>query len=381
MSFLFAPVLRKRNYWVLLERGNDAQDNAWHLFRYLVDKQPDVNAVYAIRKTSPDYQSNLAGYEGRTIEYGSLWYYLVLYNCRVLLSTHAHTYLPHLWSNVKGGIWDIMGKKIHLHHGVVHRNNSVYMFPNLDVDLNLCGAVNEYILFKTVFKYPDSHLNYTGMARFDNLHDCQTKRQVLIMPTWRAKYVNYTKEQFKNTDFFKSYKYILSNHSLVSTLEKNDYELVFYNHYEFQKYNELFEPFCKGRVHLRSFGEQKVQELLKESRLLVTDYSSIYYDFLYMRKPIVFFLLHQADFNSSQYGERFDDPKMFGDVAEQVEDTVSFIVKHVNNDCTIEDQYLAYADEIFPLYDKLNCERIYRSVSDLSIKQKANNKQNNKVRK
>ena len=55
------------------------------------------------------------------------------------------------------------------------------------------------------------------------------------------------------------------------------------------------------------------------------------------------------------------------DLYEQAKEIVSLIMKNVINDCTIDDKYLAYANKIFPLYDRQNCERIYKRVSDLCI--------------
>lgn len=365
LSFIFRPYLRRKRYWILLERGNDAQDNAWHLFKYIRATHPEVNALFSTHKSSPDYRTNLKGYEKDVIEYNSFWYYMLLYNCKVMLSSHTHTYVNNIWGNIKGGWLDISGKKVFLQHGIIHNDINIFVYPHLSIDLVCSGSHNEFELLKSVFKYPDSHLCYTGLARFDNLHDCETKKQVLIMPTWRSCYSRLTPDQFKETDFYKEYKRILTNSSLLHTLEENDYNLVFYNHYEFQKFNSLFAPFCGGRVRLAFFGELNVQQLLKESRLLVTDFSSIYYDFLYMRKPIIFFLLNQEEFRANQYGKDYDNPNDFGYVVEKSDGVVEQIINHLNNNCTIDDKYLEFSKMIFPLYDRHNCERIYNRVREL----------------
>ena len=48
-----AAVLRRTNgayrrLWLVMERGFDARDNAYWFFRYLREKQPQVNACYVI---------------------------------------------------------------------------------------------------------------------------------------------------------------------------------------------------------------------------------------------------------------------------------------------------------------------------------------------
>lgn len=39
-----------------------------------------------------------------------------------------------------------------------------------------------------------------------------------------------------------------------------------------------------------------VQQLLKESLLLITDYSSVFFDMMYMNKPVIFY-----QFDENQY--------------------------------------------------------------------------------
>jgi CDP-glycerol glycerophosphotransferase (TagB/SpsB family) len=365
LSFIYIPFLKKNKYWLFLERGNDAQDNAWHMFKYVINNHPEINALYAIHKDSKDYRSNLQGYESNVIEYDSFRYYMLLYNCQVMLSSHAHTYVQRVWGNIVGGCLDIKGKKVLLQHGIVHNHMTAFIYPRLHIDLMMCGAKNEYNLNRKIFGYPESCLCYAGLARFDNLHEYQTKKQVLIMPTWRSRYSRLTAGQFKETDFYREYKNILTNPSLIKSLEEKDYNLVFYNHYEFQKFNSLFRPFCTGRVQLKFFGEQSVQQLLKESCLLVTDFSSIYYDFLYMRKPIIFFLLNQEEFRANQYGKDYDNPNDFGDVVEESDYVVQQIIKNLNNNCEINARCLQFSKTIFPLYDQCNCMRIYNRVQEL----------------
>ena len=54
-----AAVLRRtnrayRHLWLVMERGFDARDNAYWFFRYLRQRQPQINACYVIEQNSPD---------------------------------------------------------------------------------------------------------------------------------------------------------------------------------------------------------------------------------------------------------------------------------------------------------------------------------------
>ena len=54
-----AAVLRKtnkayRHLWLVMERGFDARDNAYWFFRYLRQRQPQINACYEIAPALSD---------------------------------------------------------------------------------------------------------------------------------------------------------------------------------------------------------------------------------------------------------------------------------------------------------------------------------------
>lgn len=68
------------------------------------------------------------------------------------------------------------------------------------------------------------------------------------MPTWRSYLVNpsYKKEDksvekgFTETEYYKKYKSLLNNTRLHELLKNYNVKLVFYPHYEMQKYIKLF---------------------------------------------------------------------------------------------------------------------------------------------
>ena len=364
IALLFRPFYHSKQIWLVMERGYEAQDNAWHFFKYLKTTHPEIDARFAIVKSSPDYIANLAEYKSNVVEYGSLRYFIVLFNSSYLISTHLQTYayFKSIYSWLSHSIFDIKAKKVFLQHGVLHNFPPSFEYPKIDVQLFISGAQNEYRLLTTVFKYPPEIAQYTGLARFDNLFEYQKKRQVLIMPTWRAKYAGYSKKAFEQTDFFVAYKELLTDSDLLNTLNQYGYEILFYNHYEFQKYNQSFEAVCGEKVKMVRFGEKKVQELLKDASLLVTDYSSVYYDFFYMKKPILFFKLNKEEFEASQYGVDYDDPNDFGYVSYSVRATVNSIISLIKNNCLFENRFIEHHTRIFTKYDQNNCKRVFDAI-------------------
>ena len=112
------------------------------------------------------------------------------------------------------------------------------------------------------------------------------------------------------------------------------------------------------------------KDLLKESKLLVTDFSSVYFDFGYMRKPVVHFQFDESTFNDNHYTKGYFDYRRdgFGDVCLKTEDTVDSIIKIINGDFTVEDKYLKRMNSNFVYRDDKNCERIFNRICVLRQK-------------
>ena len=112
------------------------------------------------------------------------------------------------------------------------------------------------------------------------------------MPTWRAEIIQPSwikkrvvdDETFLESEYFQRFQSIINNPKLMELLEKNDFKLIFYPHYEVQQYLHYFSG-GNERVVLADKDSFDIQTLLLESKLLITDYSSVQFDFSYMENP------------------------------------------------------------------------------------------------
>ena len=97
------------------------------------------------------------------------------------------------------------------------------------------------------------------------------------------------KEKFVSDEFCQMYNKLLSSKRLKETLEKYDYILVFYPHYCVQPFLECFQDAKRTeRVILASNKDYDVQRLLIESDMLITDFSSVFFDYGYIGKTYDF---------------------------------------------------------------------------------------------
>lgn len=342
--------------WVLFERGTDARDNAYFFYCYLKEEHPEKKVYYIIDKKSPDYSK----VKKDAVSFGSLKNYWVIATAEKIISTHCNSGLPHV--NPKLFRFFRLNERYYfLQHGVTKDNLMPLYYNQTGVQLFVCGAKPEFDYITDKFGYPSDAVQYTGFARYDTLHDAQTQNQILIMPTWR-KYIK-NKEQFLESECYQQWNRVLEDPRLTEYLEKNNLTAIFYPHYEVQKYLQHFQT-GSDRIILADFANYDVQTLLKESKLLVTDYSSVYFDFAYMRKPVIYFQFDQEIFFSKHYNRGyFSYEKMgFGPVTESVEATVDAIIQISKSAFEPTDAYRKRMEAFFPLYDQKNCERIYDAI-------------------
>ena len=352
-------LFHKESYWVLHERGTDARDNAYVFYKYLKEKHPEQKVRFIIDKNSPDFHK----VKTDAIHFGSLKNYWAIATAEKIISTHVYFGLPHMNQKLFR-LFELNQKFCFLQHGVIQCNMPSLCFDQAAVRLFICGAKPEWEHINGEFGYPPGIVRYTGLARHDNLHDIETKRQILVMPTWRM-YISDEKD-FLASEYYNQWNGFLSDPKLSEYLEKNDLTLVFYPHFEMQKYLHWFHSGDK-RIILADFANFDVQTLLKESKLLVTDYSSVFFDFAYMRKAVVYFQFDTDDFFSKHYGRGyFSFSEMgFGPVVNNVEDLIQGISHSMNNGFNPTGKYRKRMEEFFPLYDRENCERIYDAICSI----------------
>jgi len=376
---LFCRLIPKyQRIWLFCERENEAKDNGYRFFQYMGETHPEINSFYLIDKNyEEDY--NRVKKIGNVIQYGSWKHKLYFVLSEKLVSAHKDVIEPWNYKNFKKYFQKVIPEKkyVFLQHGVIKDDVSNTLGkknPKNHFDLFICGAKPEYEYIDTNFGYIPGEVVYTGLARFDYLHDVQTKNQILIMPTWRRgiiqpswiKHKVVDDEKFLNSQYYKSYQNLINNKKLIELLERNNFKLIFYPHYEVQQYLKYFTS-DSNSVVIAKKEVYDVQTLLKESKLLITDFSSIYFDFAYMDKPLVYYQFDKDTFFEKHYKKGYFSYEKhgFGPVLETEDEIVDFIEKSFGNKFVVEDKYKRRTHEFFPLKDTKNCERIYNEIINL----------------
>lgn len=355
----------KDKIWLISERGTDARDNGFAFFRYLKKQHPHIACSYVIQSSSADYVK--VAQVGDTVNRGSIKHYVLLLRAECLISSHIMGYAP------EAEVFQILqakhlfrfpGKQIFLQHGIIKDDIEGLKYPNVAPDLFICGALAEYHYIRDHYRHPEGVVHFTGLARYDFLDNREVKPQILLMPTWRKWLNSFSDEQFLKSDYYKVYSDLLSSVELWKWLKQHEFNLVFYPHYEMQKFVHLFEKYKNDNIHIARFENSDVQTLLKQSQFLVTDYSSVYFDFAYMKKPILFYQFDQDRFFAEHYQKGYFEEAQFGEIIVKHNELVSKILEKFDGE-TFVNSFIDAQTAFFAEVSSGCCDRIFDTIRGL----------------
>lgn len=176
------------------------------------------------------------------------------------------------------------------------------------------------------------------------------KKIILYAPTWRDNQhkasVGYTYEL--GVDF----------NYLREQLE-DDYIILFRAHYlvasQFNFAN--YEGFVYNVSELND-----INDLYVISDLLITDYSSVFFDFANLNRPILFYMYDLADYSNEIRGFYIDLKELPGNIVEKQEDLVAEIREVKYDTHYYVEKYKAFHEKFNPLDDGKAADRVLEAV-------------------
>lgn len=366
-----------RDAWLLMDRDDQAQDNAEHLYRYLRRHQPDVNAWFVLSGTSSDWKR--LGDEGfRLIDHNSRRHTAALMNCVHLISSQVDHYVIAPLDPTRFGRqpW----RYTFLQHGVIKDDLSAWLntkpisrmlTTTPDEHESIVGDGTPYVL-------TTKEVSLTGLPRHDRLLELSRStptesRLVLVTPTWRNNLVldrvskgnaRALRDDFWESHYAVEWRKILESERLSKLAAEHGWDVVFVPHPNMQDY--LHNCPLPDTVSVRRFADVDIQSLVARAGLMLTDYSSMAFEMSYIRRPVVYFQFDQAEFFSGAHVYRRGDWSYeddgFGPVALDAEAAVSEASAIIARDGGVDEVYAQRMAAAFPYRDGGCCERVYESI-------------------
>ena len=334
VKLIYNKIINTNKYkqvWLICERGDEAKDNGYIFFEYLCNNHPEIDARYVISKTSADLK-NIVN-KDKIVYYQSISHIQMFIQAKYLISTHIMGFSPEFraFSKLckKFSFFEGKGKKIFLQHGIIY--NFLPSLRNLNLDLFITSAEKEQKFIIETCNYNDTIVKCTGLARYDKLIG-KTKNFILIMPTWRSDLFYATEEEFKQTEYFNKWNEVINNPNIHQLLKENKIKIYFYPHYEIQRFINCFN-INNPNIIVANSDKYQISSLLRECKMMITDYTSASFDVSYMKKPLIFYQFDYNDFYTKHYKEGYMTMKKdgFGLVTDNIDKLLCELEKIINN--------------------------------------------------
>ena len=366
-SWLLRLVNKSKNVWLIGERPYKAQDTGYHFFKYVREHHPELPVYYVIDRDSP---------EAKNVEaFGNVVYFkskehikLSLIAKRIISSHHADYLYPIRTQRFKRKVHAL---KIFLQHGVMGTKNMIANYgknaPGFYTDLFLVSSDFEKAMIVNDFGYEPDQVYITGLSRFDELlsDNVEKKRQLLIIPTWRDWIL--TEEHFLESEYYLRYKDLVQSEALRKLSETYKFDIIFCLHPNMQLYTDHFRD---SPYQVISQGEVDVQTLIKESAMMLTDYSSVGFDFSFLQKPVIYYQFDRDRFIGKRPSHLNLDEDLPGDITNDLDELLKLIEEYASHDFVMKNAYKIRARKFLKYSDRSSSKRIFELASNRSLKPK-----------
>ncbi len=366
---------KNRRIWVIgASGGKKYTDNGAALYRYILKNHQEVEIYWIINSDADDISRVKS--EGPFLYRNTLKANLYTLLAEVLIGTHSlptdvseydvKRYKKALKVFISHGIEGFKVKAPH--HAKIHR----------DFDISVSVSEFEKNIKVNSWGLSEDKVCITGLPRYDILEKRKKeKRQkigkIFYMPTWcpeyrksfEKKYQELTREEissFKKEEYFQKIHEFINHPEMLCILKEEGISLTIFFHQSINPFMEkivtLPDP---SRMRIAPNGSN-IQKILINSDMLITDYSSVAWDFLYLDRPIIFFQFDREK-HKKVTGSYLQIPEeLFGAATENVQDTVQEIRKITQG----EDNYALKREEsrkkFIKYHDGRNCERMVNCI-------------------
>jgi CDP-glycerol glycerophosphotransferase len=271
-------LIKKERIWLIGCGGDRWGDNADALWSYLSINHPDIKAYAVVKKHSASLNKR-----GLLVNKNSLKNIILFKKAEALITSHSLTDIGPLRFAIASP--EI---KVWLQHGVIGIKK--LQSANADFlrfDMICASSECEKRIMIDEMKLDPDRIYITGLARHDILkreHSHYPRNGVLFMPTFRDWYTEKDFEIFRET--------------LLSWVKE------YSNIHESNKVKLWLHPNWPDKIYLISESDgleiigyqQDLQQILLQSEIFITDYSSVAFDAALSGVPVVFYQPDRDDY-------------------------------------------------------------------------------------
>ena len=193
----------------------------------------------------------------------------------------------------------------------------------------------------------------------------KNKSSIFLMFTWRKVKMG----KYVSDSYFNNLQNLLNSRRLNKHLNKNNITLFYSFHHALKGKKNILS----SQKNIRAIEQNEISTLLKNSSLIITDFSSIIFDAIVQRKPLILFIPDALDPNiediySKEYRETINKIKngtiYLYEVFIDLKKAIRKIIYYINNDFILENEKLNFYKK-FNLKNRDNTKKFIKYIKKL----------------
>lgn len=276
--------LRKKKINIFYEKfASKAEEGVFDLFKKCSESKKTKN-YFVIDKNSEDYEK--IKNEKNVVKKYSLKYYWIIYNASWFIASEVPSHLNILRSNNKYFRRATYDKKfVFLQHGIIYMknlgvNSAFKKGKEGESQYMVVSSEKEKDVVVDMLNYDEEQLLKTGLGMYSNIKykhiNNDSEDIVSIMLTWKP-----YEENLYNFEESSYYKNIIEIYNILKQYVKTENIKIVAHP---KVYDLLYNTHIKDSV-----WQQPISEVLKISKMFITDYSSACYNAFYQGAGVVFY--------------------------------------------------------------------------------------------
>ena len=328
-TYKFSSLIpKKKNLWIFGDgMGHTFSGNPKYLFLYIANNVPEIKPIWITH--SDDIYNLLKNHGYNVFKSSSFKAKLKIIRAKIILFGHTRIAINRCLSSgininlmhgcpfKKSGLDNIVkGTKL---YNIIHSQGikrffyRIVYFSSFKKEDYFCSTSSNFEGLLSEERYVNEDKILTcGFSRNDVLLS-KIKDENLFTDSNTSKIIKKNKKNGKKIIFYiptfrdleeKNISTIFNLPLLDEVLEEIDAIMVCKLHILSKSLSELDEKKFKN-IHVYN-SENDIYPLLRFTDLLITDYSSIYFDYLFIDKPVLFFPYDYSYYLSKERGFYFD---------------------------------------------------------------------------
>lgn len=350
--------------------GKQYSDNPRAIYEYMKENLPDYELVWSVARAHMSY------FEQKDVRFvrrfSIRWLFLMtrakywVNNARLplWLPKPKHTVYLQTWHGTPLKRLAMDMDEVHMPGTNTEKYKENFIKESSNWDYLVSPNAYSTEIFRRAFQF-DRKIIESGYPRNDFLHNANNeetikelkkrfglpldKKLILYAPTWRDNQF-YRKGKYKfnleldlqrmREELGESYIVIMRMHYLVAeNMDLSDYE-----------------GFAYDFSHL-----EDIRELYLISDIMITDYSSVFFDYANLRRPMIFFTYDIEEYRDNLRGFYFDfEEKAPGLLTKTTEELIEEVKNIENNNFQVSDRF----EEFYQKFCYLECGKSSKRVVD-----------------